>query len=79
MTPNDEALLVSREEAARRLGISTRYLDTLIRDRGIAVVGFGRRCVRLSVTDLIQLIDTSRALDPSAGTIAGCDPSGLRT
>jgi excisionase family DNA binding protein len=79
MTPPSETLLVSREEAARRLGISTRYLDTLIRDRGIAVVRFSRRCVRLSVTDLIQLVDTSRALDPSAGTTAGRDPSGLRT
>jgi len=53
--------LITKGEAARRLGISLRFLDVLLRRNRIPIVRLGRRCVRIDQTEIMRLVIESRA------------------
>jgi excisionase family DNA binding protein len=51
--------LLTYRQAAQVLGVTDRTLRTLVRDRRLPVVRFGR-CVRIDPADLRRFIDSAK-------------------
>ncbi len=60
ITSETEPALITKAEAARRLGISLRFLEILLRKNRIPLVRLGRRCVRIEQGEIVRLVTESR-------------------
>lgn len=68
--------LLTRQDAARRLSISLRTLNRLMRERAIAYIRLPGRAVRFTAADLDAFVESQRV---EAGEAAGAlDPSPRR-
>jgi len=59
--PHQPIALITKAEAARRLGVSLRFLEILLRRRQVPLVRLGRRCVRIDPAELVRVVSESRA------------------
>jgi excisionase family DNA binding protein len=62
MVPRDKALpddsdhLADLQTVARRLGVSKRYVQTLVRRKVIPVIRLGRRCTRFDLDGVMNAV-----------------------
>jgi len=54
--PDDSDHLADLQYVARKLGVSKRYVQTLIRRRVIPVIRLGRRCIRFDLDRVMHAI-----------------------
>lgn len=58
--------LLTKREAAQRLGMSERYVHNLLRSGDLKPVGMGR-AVRIDINDLAALIESRKQQTPAVG------------
>jgi excisionase family DNA binding protein len=62
MVPRDQALpddsdhLADLSGVARRLGVSKRFVQTLVRRKAIPVIRLGRRCTRFDLDSVLDAV-----------------------
>jgi excisionase family DNA binding protein len=54
--PDDSNQLADLGGVARRLGVSKRYVQTLVRRKAIPVIRLGRRCTRFDLDSVISAV-----------------------
>lgn len=52
----DDHTLADLEDVARRLGVSKRYVQTLVRRKVIPVIRLGRRCTRFDIDNVMTAV-----------------------
>jgi excisionase family DNA binding protein len=64
MHPKNETKLDASERladvkmVARRLGVSPRFVQTLVRRKAIPVIRLGRRCIRFDLSSVLTAVKT---------------------
>jgi excisionase family DNA binding protein len=54
--PDEGSQLADLSGVARRLGVSKRYVQVLVRRRVIPVIKLGRRCTRFDLDDVLTAV-----------------------
>jgi excisionase family DNA binding protein len=54
--PDDSDHLADLQAVARRLGVSKRYVQTLVRRKVIPVIRLGRRCTRFDLDGVMHAV-----------------------
>jgi excisionase family DNA binding protein len=54
--PDESERLANLKMVARRLGVSPRFVQTLVRRKVIPVIRLGRRCTRFDLDDVLTAV-----------------------
>ena len=54
--PDDSDALANLPAVARRLGVSKRFVQTLVRRKQIPVIRLGRRCTRFDLDEVLPAV-----------------------
>jgi excisionase family DNA binding protein len=71
-----ESYLITKREAAARLHVSVRYLETQVRHRALAVVRLGRT-VRFRIKDIEAFVEAHRLHSVKRPELRGSGYPGL--